>query len=79
MKVLHNRRVTFLVAGVGLGVLAALLLTPRSGKEIRHTLRRGTDEGLTRLRRDSQKFRLTASSWLARMRAVFCDGSQPPR
>lgn len=78
MNVFHDRRATLLVVGVGLGVLTGLLLAPRPGKEMRRTLRQGADEGLARLRRDSERFRMTASSWMTRLRGIFSDGSRPP-
>jgi gas vesicle protein len=78
MKLFYDRRVTLLVVGVGLGMLTGLLLAPRPGKEMRRTLRHGADEGIARLRRDGERFRSTASSWLTRLRGIFCDGSQPP-
>jgi gas vesicle protein len=36
--------VTFLLIGLGAGALAALLLTPKTGKQMRRDLKRGYDE-----------------------------------
>jgi gas vesicle protein len=36
--------VTFLLIGLGAGALAALLLTPKTGKQLRRDLKRGYDD-----------------------------------
>jgi gas vesicle protein len=36
--------ITFLFIGLGIGAVTALILAPKSGKHLRHDLRRGYDE-----------------------------------
>ena len=38
--------VTFLLIGLGAGALAALLLTPRTGKQLRRDIKRGYEDAL---------------------------------
>jgi len=47
----------FLLIGIGVGMVAGLLLAPRSGEELRQDVRRRTTEGLDYINQQAEKFR----------------------
>ena len=48
MRDRHSNEVFFFIAGLTIGVVAALLMAPYSGEETRHLLRERVDEGRDR-------------------------------
>jgi gas vesicle protein len=62
---------SYLVVGVGLGLLAGLLWTPRPGKETRKELRRGANDGLEYLNEETEKIRTHAERCIARIKERF--------
>jgi gas vesicle protein len=44
----HSNEIFFFIAGLTIGVVAALLVAPYSGEETRHLLRERVDEGRDR-------------------------------
>jgi gas vesicle protein len=61
----HDANISYLVIGVGLGVLAGLLLAPRAGEETRRQLRSGANEGLDYLAAEAEKLGAGAERWVA--------------
>jgi len=61
----------YLVIGIGLGLLAGFLWAPRPGKEIREELRRGADDGLDYLNKETENIRAGAEHWFAKIRERF--------
>lgn len=47
----------YLLIGIGVGVVAGLLLAPRSGGELRQDVRRRATEGLDYINQQAEKFR----------------------
>ena len=47
----------YLLLGIGIGMVAGLLLAPRSGEEIREDIRRRTNEGVDYLNQQAEKLR----------------------
>lgn len=47
----------YLLIGVGIGMVAGLLLAPRSGQEMREDIRRRTNEGVDYLNQQAEKLR----------------------
>ena len=47
----------YLLIGIGIGVVAGLLLAPRSGEEMREDIRRRTNEGVDYLNQQADKLR----------------------
>jgi gas vesicle protein len=47
----------YLLIGIGIGMVAGLLLAPRSGEEIREDIRRRTNEGVDYLNQQAEKLR----------------------
>ena len=47
----------YLLIGIGVGMVAALLLAPRSGEEMREDIRRRTNEGVDYLNQQADKLR----------------------
>jgi gas vesicle protein len=47
----------YLLVGIGVGMVAALLLAPRSGEEMREDIRRRTNEGVDYLNQQADKLR----------------------
>ena len=47
----------YLLLGIGIGMVAGLLLAPRSGEEIREDIRRRTNEGVDYLNQQAGKLR----------------------
>ncbi len=70
MKTNHES-VTYLVIGLGLGLLAGLLWAPRRGHEMREELRRGAGSGLGYLNEEADKLRAEAGHWLTKFRNRF--------
>jgi gas vesicle protein len=61
----------YLVVGIGIGLLAGFLWAPRPGKEMREGLRRGADDGLDYLNKETEKIRAGAEHWSAKIRERF--------
>jgi gas vesicle protein len=60
MKMFRNDESTgfsYLLLGIGIGMVAGLLLAPRSGEEMREDIRRRTNEGLDYLNQQAEKLR----------------------
>ena len=47
----------YLLIGIGIGMVAGLLLAPRSGEEMREDIRRRTHEGMDYLNQQADKLR----------------------
>ena len=47
----------YLLIGIGIGMVAGLLLAPRSGEEMREDIRRRTNEGVDYLNQQADKLR----------------------
>jgi gas vesicle protein len=47
----------YLLIGIGIGMVAGLLLAPRSGEEMREDIRRRTNEGVDYLNQQAEKLR----------------------
>ena len=47
----------YLLIGMGIGIVAGLLLAPRSGQEMREDIRRRTNEGVDYLNQQAEKLR----------------------
>jgi gas vesicle protein len=52
-----NSSFPYLLIGIGIGIVAGLMLAPRSGEEIRQDVRRRTNEGLDYLNQQAEKIR----------------------
>lgn len=61
----HDANISYLVIGVGLGLVAGLLLAPRAGEEMRRQLRSGANEGLDYLAAEAEKLGAGAERWVA--------------
>jgi gas vesicle protein len=68
-----SNSIPYLLIGIGIGMIAGVLLAPRSGEEIRQGVRRRANEGLDYLNQQADKVRdgaekvLTQSKeWIAR-------------
>ena len=68
MRTNHENGVTYLVIGVGLGLLAGLLWAPRRGQEMREELRRGADSGLDYLTEEAEKLRTEADRLFGKLK-----------
>lgn len=68
MRTTHENGFTYLVIGVGLGLLAGLLWAPRRGQEMREELRRGADTGLDYLTEEAEKLRTEADRWFGKLK-----------
>jgi gas vesicle protein len=58
-------RVSELIVGIGIGLLAGLLWAPRSGEDTRKEVRRRTSEGLDYLNQQAEKLREGADKMVA--------------
>ena len=58
-------RVSELIIGIGIGLLAGLLWAPRAGEETRKEVRRRTGEGLVYLNQQAEKLRASADKMVA--------------
>jgi hypothetical protein len=79
MKTNDESGVTYLVIGLGLGLLAGLLWAPRRGYKMREELRRGAGSGLGYLNEETDKLRAEAGHWLTKLRNRFrppADGAE---
>jgi gas vesicle protein len=56
--------ITFLLVGLGVGALTALLFAPRSGRQTRETLRRKYDETVDSLSEQTENIRERSSEWM---------------
>jgi gas vesicle protein len=68
MRTTHENGFTYLVIGIGLGLLAGLLWAPRRGQEMREELRRGADTGLDYLTEEAEKLRTEADRWFGKLK-----------
>lgn len=68
MRTTHENGFTYLVIGVGLGLLAGLLWAPRRGQEMREELRHGADTGLDYLAEETEKLRTEANHWFGKLK-----------
>ena len=50
----------YLLIGLGIGMVAGLMLAPRSGEELREDIRRRSHEGADYLNQQAEKFRESA-------------------
>ena len=71
MQGTEEYRFPFLIVGVGLGILAGILWSPRAGKEMREELRRGALEGFDVLNQQGDKFRIGADRWFTKISEYF--------
>jgi gas vesicle protein len=68
----------YLLIGIGIGMVAGLLVAPRSGEEMRKDIRRRTNEGVDYLNQQADKLRDGAEKavskgkeWIARQSEVI--------
>ena len=61
----HEVNLSYLVIGVGLGLIAGLLWAPRAGPEMRQQMRRGANDGLDYLAAEAEKIGAGADRWIA--------------
>lgn len=60
----NEANLSYLVIGVGLGLIAGLLWAPRAGTEMRQQMRRGANDGLDYLATEAEKFAAGADRWI---------------
>lgn len=65
--------ISYLLIGIGIGMIAGVLLAPESGREIRRDVRRRANEGLDYLNQQADRVRESAENavtkgkeWIAR-------------
>jgi gas vesicle protein len=56
----------YLLIGMGIGMVAGLLLAPRSGQEMREDIRRRTNEGVDYLNQQAEKLRDGAEKFVSK-------------
>lgn len=78
--------VPYLFIGIGLGIVAGLLMAPRSGEEIRQDVRRRANEGLNYLNQQVSKVRdgtgkavAKGKQWIAQQREAALESHEPRR
>jgi gas vesicle protein len=71
MKPSNENGVTYLVIGLGLGLLAGLLWAPRRGQQMREELRRGANSGLDYLTEEADRLRSEGNRWYTRIKERF--------
>lgn len=72
MRAPGDYRFPLLIVGVGLGILAGILWSPRAGKELRKELRRSRDEGVNFMNGEREKVRVGADDrWFAKVSEYF--------
>ena len=59
-----RRDIAFLLMGIGIGCVTALLLAPATGEELRHTIRRKSRRAAKKLGRQTDNLRERASDLL---------------
>jgi gas vesicle protein len=62
----EDRKISYFLLGLGLGVAVGLLFAPKSGSETREYLRSKTDEGKEFIKRRGTEFKDSASELLDR-------------
>lgn len=69
----ESNGIPYLLIGIGIGIIAGVLLAPESGQEFRRDVRRRTNEGLEylneradRLRGGAEKAFAKGKEWIAR-------------
>jgi gas vesicle protein len=72
-----SKGLTYLFVGVGLGLLAGVLLAPRRGEEMREELRRSAGGGLDYLTEEAEKIRAEADRWLSNIRKRWSEFRKP--
>ena len=68
MKTSSESGITYLVIGLGLGLMAGLLWAPRRGQEMREELRRGADSGLDYVTKEADRLRTEGNHWFSRIK-----------
>lgn len=66
----------FLIAGIGIGTAAALLLAPHSGEEVRHAIRRNYRKTVKKLGRHTDGLREHAEDLLEHAHHLRAHGSR---
>jgi gas vesicle protein len=61
----NEANLSYLVIGVGLGLIAGLLWAPRAGTEMRQQMRRGANDSFDYLATEAEKFGVGADRWIA--------------
>ena len=67
----NEANLSYLVIGVGLGLLAGLLWAPRADTETRRHMRRGANDGLDFLATEAEKFGAGADRWIASSKSLL--------
>lgn len=67
----EDKKISYFLLGLGVGVAAGILLAPKSGRETRDLLRSKADEGKDYLRRRSEEVKESAEELLERGRAAL--------
>jgi len=67
----NEANLSYLVIGVGLGLIAGLLWAPRAGTEMRQQMRRGANDGLDYLTTEAEKFGAGADRWIASSKSLL--------
>jgi gas vesicle protein len=68
MKTSTESGITYLVIGLGLGLMAGLLWAPRRGQEMREELRHGANSCLDYLTEEADRLRAGGNRWLSRIK-----------
>jgi gas vesicle protein len=71
MKTSEESGITYLVIGLGLGLMAGLLWAPRRGHEMREDLRRGANSGLDYVTKEADRLRTEGNRWFSRIKERF--------
>jgi gas vesicle protein len=71
MKTSTESGITYLVIGLGLGLMAGLLWAPRLGEEMREELRRGANSGLDYVTEEADRLRAEGNRWFGRIKERF--------
>jgi gas vesicle protein len=64
----HEANLSYLVIGVGLGLIAGLLWAPRPGPEMRQQMRRGANDGLDYLAAGADRWIASSKNLLEQLR-----------
>jgi gas vesicle protein len=66
-----TEKLSWFLAGIGLGAVVGVLYAPRSGEEIRDVLRERAGEGRDYMRNRAEKAREQAGEWVERGREAL--------
>jgi len=69
----YSQRLTYLLIGGGIGAIVALLLTPKSGKEVRGDIAAATHRGISRSREAAQELGNQARDYYEATRNLAAD------